>query len=307
MKPYSWALLAVLCLSLSCQNNKTASADTATSDQKVLSNSVKEEPKQEALQKPAEGLLAADTSVQTSAAPAPLRKTTSAVTQEDWDKKIIRTADLQMELRDYHAFDRAYREGIRKLGGYIAKEEQRQSDERIENNVSIRVPVASFEEAISLLTPSGEKLIDKKISSEDVGSQIMDTRARMEARKHIRDRYLEMLKQAKTMEEILQVQNEINEQQETIESAAGRVNYLSHAAAYSTINLTYYQLLVATPVVKEPGYALRFWEALKNGWNAIASIGLVLANIWPLLLLVIAGIWFLYRKGKKALPQTAAK
>ncbi len=37
------------------------------------------------------------------------------------------------------------------------------------------------------------------------------------------------------MEDILQVQEEINEIQENIEAAAGRVHYLTHSAAYSTI------------------------------------------------------------------------
>jgi len=306
MKPYSWALIAVLCLFLSCQNNNGVSR-SSTAEKTVTANAVTEEQKPEEPQKPTEGMIAADTVTQAAGAPAVAPKTQAAVTHEDWDKKIIRTADLQMELKDYHAFDRSYRDGIRKLGGYIAKEQQRQSDERIENNVSIRVPVASFEEAIDLLTPSGEKLIDKKISSEDVGGQMMDTKARMEARRHICDRYLEMLKQAKNMEEVLQVQNEINEQQETIESATGRVNYLSHAAAYSTINLSYYQVLIPVPIVKQPGYAVRFWEALKNGWQVIASIGIVLANVWPLLLLAAAGIWQLYRKRKKVIPLVPGK
>lgn len=297
MKPYSWALIAVLCLFLSCQHPEKAareevltySADTAKQmpgENKLIDNQT------------LSGIIAGTDSSGPSATPVSPAKNTAAKTFEDWDRKIIRNADLQLELKNYQVYDRSYRTAIRNLGGYIAREEQRQSDERIENSVSIRVPVAAFEEAISLLTPSSEKLIEKKVSSEDVGNQIVDTRSRMEARRHIRDRYLEMLKQAKNMEEVMLVQNEINQQQESIETAAGRVNYLSHAAAYSTINLTYYQLLTVPPAEKEPGYGARFLDALKNGWSVVAGIGLALANIWPLLALIFAG-WIVYRRTNK--------
>jgi hypothetical protein len=45
----------------------------------------------------------------------------------------------------------------------------------------------------------------------------------MEARKKVRDRYIELLKQAKNMSEVLQVQNEINNTQVEVEGAAGRI------------------------------------------------------------------------------------
>ncbi|HET9826268.1 MAG TPA: DUF4349 domain-containing protein [Chitinophagaceae bacterium] len=48
------------------------------------------------------------------------------------------------------------------------------------------------------------------------------------------------------MQDILNVQNEINGIQEDIEAAAGRIEYLSHSSSYSTINLTYFQILDAS-------------------------------------------------------------
>ena len=64
-----------------------------------------------------------------------------------------------------------------------------------------------------------------KISTEDVTGEVVDTRARMEAKKQMRDRYLALLKQARNMKEILEVQTEINTIQEDIESASGRVGF----------------------------------------------------------------------------------
>ncbi len=67
--------------------------------------------------------------------------------------------------------------------------------------------------------------------------------ARVEAKKAVRTKYIELLKQAKNMEDILQVQHELISIQEDIESATGRVEYLQHAAVYSTVNLKYFQYI----------------------------------------------------------------
>ena len=83
-----------------------------------------------------------------------------------------------------------------------------------------------------------KELNEKKITSEDVTTEVIDTRSRLEAKKQVRLRYLDLLKQAKNMEEILSVQSEINGIQEQIESAAGRMEYLQHSSSFSTIHLT---------------------------------------------------------------------
>ena len=60
--------------------------------------------------------------------------------------------------------------------------------------------------------------------------QAVDTRSRLEAKKQVRLRYLDFLKEAKNVEEILNVQSQINGIQEDIEAASGRLDYLNHAS-----------------------------------------------------------------------------
>jgi hypothetical protein len=59
----------------------------------------------------------------------------------DWDKKIIKTASVNLEVKDYSNFYTSLREKVRNMGGYIAQEEQSQSDYKIENTMTIKVPV----------------------------------------------------------------------------------------------------------------------------------------------------------------------
>lgn len=217
-------------------------------------------------------------------------------TKIDWDKKIIKTATLSLEIKDYRLFNQQVRENIKRYGGYIAQEEQNQTDYKIENSVTIKVPVDQFDDLVTALTKGEEKINEKKISSEDVTTEVVDTKSRLEAKKQVRLRYLDLLKQARNMEEILNVQNEINRIQEDIEAAAGRIEYLSHSSAFSTISLTYFQVVNAS--AKDNGeisYGTKVWQSFKNGWSWVGEVFVGIISIWPLFLLAFV-CWFAYKK-----------
>lgn len=224
---------------------------------------------------------------------SPVNKT---ATKEDWDKKIIKTATLSLEVKNYRDFNGLLRSRVKQLGGYVAEEEQNQSDYKIENVVTIKVPVDQFETAVAQLVPESEKLVEKKISSQDVTTEVVDTKSRMEAKKRVRDRYMDLLKQAKNMNEILQVQNQIDEIQEQVEGAGGRIAYLSHASSYSTINLTYYQVLNAAAVVEAvPSYGSRIAASFQSGLTWFSELLVFIISLWPAWLGGI-GAWMLIKR-----------
>ena len=228
------------------------------------------------------------------------RHTNAGPLNVDWDKKVIKTATLQVEVKDYNKYYSIMNGIVKRMGGYIAEENQSQSDYKTENAVAIKIPVFQFDEAISLLIKGTgqEKLNQKNIGSEDVSTQVVDTKSRLEAKRQVRLRYLQLLKQAKNMEEVLQVQKEINELQEQIELAAGRMSYLNQAAAFSTIHLTFYQVLdPSASSEKDPGFLTKLGNAFQNGWIFIQHLVLGLISIWPLF--ILAGfIWLIVKRWK---------
>lgn len=221
----------------------------------------------------------------------------SPAANPDWDKKIIKHGTLSVEVKDYAKFDALTHNVVKQLGGYVANEEQNESDYKIENSLTIKVPVAMFDEAIQALAPGKEKILVKKITAQDVTGEVVDTKSRLEAKREVRLRYIELLRQAKKMEDILQVQQEINEIQENIEAAAGRVQYLTHSAAYSTIELSYFQVLDPKAVDKEtpPGFGEKILIGLTAGLTWIGDLVVLLVTLWPLWA-AVAVLWWLYRK-----------
>lgn len=231
--------------------------------------------------------------------------TSAAAPNVDWDKKIIKNATLTVEAKSHKSFNDFVHEQVKRTGGYVAEEEQNKSDYKIENIATIKVPVDQFDNLVkSITTTKDENVVSQKVTSQDVTGEVIDTRSRTEAKRQIRLRYLDLLKQAKNMEDILKVQSEINNIQEEIEAGAGRVNYLTHAAAYSTIQLTFYEILNASAErVDNPGFGQRVLNALRNGMDWVGEMLVVILTLWPLWLL-LGGVWWLFRR-RKAKPKTS--
>jgi hypothetical protein len=185
----------------------------------------------------------------------------------DWDKKIIKTANLNGEVKDYKLFSKQLSDKVKNHGGYVSSEEQTQTEYKIENTVVIKVPVDQFENMVNDLVNDVVKINEKRITSDDVTTELVDGKSRLEAKKQVRLRYLDLLKEAKNMGEILNVQNEINQIQEEIETVSGRINFLGHSSAMSTINFTFAQVLNASiPQQSANSFTTRIKSAFANGW-----------------------------------------
>ena len=227
---------------------------------------------------------------------APKMETTRQEEHIDWDKKIIKTADVNLEVKDFALFSKQVKEKTRRFGGYTAEEKQEQTDYKIETALVIKVPVQLFDDAITDLMTGAEKINEKTITSNDVTAEYFDTRSRTEAKKQVRLRYLDLLRQAKNMEEILNVQSQINSIQEDIESAEGRLQYLGHASSYSTINLRFYQVLnVSAKDDAKPTFAAKLSQAFHSGWNWVGDFFIGLVSVWPLFLIIFSAI-ILYKR-----------
>jgi len=281
--------LAVLLLFAACNNHAAEKpvADIALSYKNQL-----ETQKQEQAASATDSTAYAANDQQPPAPPA-----VNAPTKQDWDKKIIKTATLTLEVKNYSVFNELLHTGVKETGGYISQEEQNQSDYKIENVITIKIPVDQFDNALARLIPAKEKLVEKKITSEDVTTEVVDTKSRMQSKKMVRERYLDLLKQAKNMKEILEVQSEIDGIQEQEESAAGRMQYLSHASSWSTIHLTYYQVLNASAneTPPSPSFGTRVLDSFAAGLKWLGELLVTLVTIWPLWVGLITA-WLIIKK-----------
>ena len=146
-----------LCVAAICACNKTGNSRDAISQLTLASP--KEEEQNKSLPPQQEN---ADTGRSMNKG-IPPQQQINGIANADWDKKIIKTAAINLEIKNYRSFTELMRDNIKKFGGYVAQEEQNQSDYKIENNVSIKVPVDQFDNLITELTKDQEKLLKRKL------------------------------------------------------------------------------------------------------------------------------------------------
>ena len=142
----------------------------------------------------------------------------------------------------------------------------------------------------------------ENIKTKDVTEEYIDLETRLKTKREVKARYEAILrKNAKTVEDILLTEDKLRIIQEEIESAQGRLKYLSSKVAFSTIQIDLYE---SVEYVEEPeAYTKTFLDETKqglaNGWCFIESFVIVLVNIWPLLIIGLIIFFWLKKRLKK--------
>jgi hypothetical protein len=215
----------------------------------------------------------------------------------DFDKQIIKTASIETECEDYALFNRKLHALVKQYGGWIAGENENQQNNAMNNSLSIKVPVAQFEDLVNGMGGIGGKIVSKSITTQDVTGEVVDAEGRMKVKKVMRDKYVAMLESAKKMPDVLAVQEKIDDMHEEIEMNGTRAQALKRQAAYSTINIHYYQPLAIVPGEDTtPGIGRRILTAATTGaaWLGDVLIGIV--SIWPMMLVGLLLFYFIRRK-----------
>lgn len=244
----------------------------------------------------------------TTSASAPANPTSSGVlgNYASIPKKIIKEGTIRYSVRDYQRTRKELIAVVIRNGGEIISELENRSEVSWETQLQIRVPSAKFDSCLNALAGVDENLIEKNITSKDVTEEYVDVSARMKARKEVEQRYLDILKQAKTVEDILRVEAQLKAIREEVEAAQGRLQYIDHNVSMSVIHLSFYQTISNT-TPQGPGFFSRLFFAAKDGWNGVLGLLIGFAELWPLWIALAAVIIIIrrYRKRRRLLKAVA--
>jgi hypothetical protein len=102
--------------------------------------------------------------------------------------------------------------------------------------VVIRIPNNSYQSVLTQIRPLG-KVTYENTNAQDVTEEYTDNALRLDNAEKSRTRYLEILKDAKTVEEILLVEKELERLNIMIETIKGRQGRLNELTQYATITI----------------------------------------------------------------------
>ena len=219
------------------------------------------------------------------------------ITQEDVEQKIIKTAFLRFESTN---MDKSYQQLLRSINankGFVQDDNSSKSYNTITRTLKVRIPTTNFQSALDSISKHVTYFDSRSISAKDVTEEFIDIEARLKAKQELEKRYLELLDKAKTVKEILDIERELTNIREEIEAKQGRLKYLQNKVSLSNITLEFYKHTSETPVATN--YGTKMWNALKGGFSGISIFFLGLLYIWPILVLLVVGIFIIKRWMKK--------
>lgn len=208
-------------------------------------------------------------------------------------RKLIKNGRIIFESEDLNKTKSQVLLLVKKYKGYISSDRQNDYDNRINNHLKIRIPSQNFDTILSGISKEVKEFDTKEITISDVTEEFLDIEARLKNKKELEKRFLEILQKAKTVKEILDVEKEIGQLREDIESAEGKLKYLQNQVSFSTLDVSFYKT-----VYNETNFARKFKNAFKNGFENLKSFLIGLINIWPFVIL-LGLIFFLFRKWRK--------
>ncbi len=170
------------------------------------------------------------------------------------NRMIVKNADVRLMVKDTDvAIDRAT-QIIGDAGGYIVSSRVWYQDYYGNNlkyaSVTIGVPVEEFENVLSRLRKLAVKIVDETASGSDVTDQYVDLQSQLTNLEATRARIQEFLKDAKTVDEALRINQELANIEGQIEQIKGQMNYLNDRSAFSTITVNFepeFPVLTPTP------------------------------------------------------------
>ncbi|MCK5130398.1 MAG: DUF4349 domain-containing protein [Clostridiales bacterium] len=230
----------------------------------------------------------------------------------DLSEKIIYNVYASLLCEDVNLAVAAITEKVKVLGGYVSYVNTYTSDGYSYANIEVRVPAGNLDIMEDYSHEIGN-VEEFTMNSNNVTESYYDIQARLEHNLAQETQLLELMKEAKTIEDTLLVRAELTKIQEIIESYKGRIRVWDSLVDYSTISYNISPVPTLDTEVDDSPRLIKLdetWRAMKRGF---VNTAIVVANFfsWVLRMLVVLAIpllicgivaivvVILVRKGKK--------
>jgi uncharacterized protein DUF4349 len=209
----------------------------------------------------------------------------------DLGNRIVRTATVDLEVGENRLNDtvnRATDVVTRAKGIYVGSSTAAPEGGPASGQVTFRVPVDAFERVLRELKGLGTYRGERS-STEDVTNQYIDLNGQLAAWRAQERVYLRLLDRARSVTDVIAVQNQLQQVQSNIERLQGQVDHLEDQSSYSTIVLQLSEPGAAGPAAEPTGRLARAWATAVNGLGVMAAAVLI-AVVWIIPVAVLAGL-----------------
>ncbi len=219
------------------------------------------------------------------------------VAQPDFERKIVKTADLGLRAGDVRAAASEAQRVAGRFGGSVLSSETYRGDGSVYADLVLSVPSKEFEEALDELRGLGEEVTTDSVSGEDVTEEFVDLQSRERNLLAAEQGLLKLYDRAEDVEDALSIQRELTFIRGQVEEVQGRIQYLEQSTASSRISVGIQPVAAApeAPPAWNPALvAITAWNASLRVLQGLANavITALVFGWWlaPVLVGVLAGV-----------------
>ena len=222
--------------------------------------------------------------------------------------KIIYSADLTLESREFDAAIQSLDQIVQGLGGWYESKTVDQGGSFRSMDCTIRVPAERF---TALLDQAGQAahMTYRREYQDDITESYYDSEARLTTQRTKLERLQELLAQAEDMADIITLESAISDTELEIEYLTGSLRHYDNLIGYSTVTV-YLKEVSRLSTDEEPTASfgqrlmLAFSTGFHRGIDGLEAIVLVLAWNWfglLILALIVIAVVLLCRRQRKSL------
>lgn len=224
-------------------------------------------------------------------APSPNTQAKSEETDIRQNKKLILTANMNMETQDLDSVLDTLSAAVKKYGGYFQRSSVNTRNSSRYYEAAIRIPAEKYAEFLEEIKSSGNSTYYSE-ETKDITDSYTDIEARLTSLKAQEAKVLEFYDKAESIEDLMSVESRLSDIRYQIEYYESQIKNYDLLVAYSTLYLNITETKVYTPV--STNFFARLGRSFVNGWkDFIGGIGDfvidITYNIWTILMLAALG------------------
>ena len=225
------------------------------------------------------------------------------------NRKWVITMNIDTETEDLDGALDSLNRQIRELNGYVQEQNIRNgstySSSRYRSaSLTVRIPAEQLDIFTSSLTEF-TNVVSSSRSAEDITLSYVDTETRITALETERDRLLELMEQAETMSDLLEIESRLTDVNYELERYGSRLRTMDNQVSYATIYLSVREVKEYTPVAEQT-----LWEKISSGFlDSLKGLGNGIVNFFawiviklPYLVvygLILWGLGILFRRWRR--------
>ncbi len=216
-------------------------------------------------------------------------------------RKLIRTVELELAVKDTGAAAGRVQEIVTSHGGFVEAMNAQRSESLMYYEMTLRLPAERLDEVLAAIKGLAVRIDREQLATEDATSRYVDLQSRLRTltvtEAELRELLAESRERGRKVEDVMAVYRELTEIRGQIEQIQGQLQSIDRLAALSTLHLRLRPDAAAAPIVRSDEW--RPLETVRESARALLKILQLLVNALIIAVIVVLPIllplWLLLR------------